>query len=499
MAGFRYGAWRPDVDDLNGEFAGEALGCLPKSRGWGPWPSLAAISEELGADCRGAYMARTSDGSAVPFAFTEESVFKFAGIGVAWTDVTNTSIGAYSLPVGEYWSADQADNKLYLAQAGDPPQVIDVDSGTECANLGGSPPTARYCKAVGGHLFLMDLTSPFGSIQPTTGRIQAAWSGYRDPAFWTVGQRSCDSWTFPAGGFVMGMTSAETGLVIQQSAVNRFVRVTDRRVWDTAVIEGGQGTNSPHSIIEHQGVAIYYGTDGFVASSPAAFTDEAGIEWVDEWFASNANRGRLGAIIGALDPTRPRFNWLFPTVGNDSDVLDHIIGFDKKLQRWFHGEVPASFLFRASTPGVTLEGLDALGYTLESVPFSLDSPIWQGGAPQLGAFNAAGEMGFFSGLPMEALLRTGRMQLIPGKRGFVNGWRPLTEAVSVAGRILVTERPMTPPQPLPENTVSEDGHIHARASGRFHVFETRIPAGETWTNVMGGDFDSGDVVEDGER
>ena len=60
MPGFAYGPWIPDVDDLNSTTAPVVYGCLPTSRGWGPWPSLSAISAAVGGVVRGAFMARTS-------------------------------------------------------------------------------------------------------------------------------------------------------------------------------------------------------------------------------------------------------------------------------------------------------------------------------------------------------------------------------------------------------------------------------------------------------
>ena len=291
------------------------------------------------------------------------------------------------------------------------PQLIDIDAGANFAALGASGrgrarcPRPATCKSVGGFLFLMDLTAPVGSIQPTTGRIQFAWSGYRNPAFWKYGERSCDTGTLPSGGFIMGMSSPETGLLIQQNAVNRFVRVNDRRrVWDFAVVEASQGTRSPYSIVEHQGAVYYYGVDGWIVSSAGGASIEGGIEVVDEWFKANSNPARLGTILGALDPTRPRIMWLFPSEVNSSYTLDHIIGFDVQLKRFFHGPVNATYIFKAATSGTTLEGLGrgraaAIRWTRRGpvVPYSLDSDVWQGGVPQIGGFDAANKLGFFSG------------------------------------------------------------------------------------------------------
>jgi hypothetical protein len=505
MPGFAYGPWLPDIDDLNSTTAPVASGCLPTSRGWGPWPSLSAITAAVGGVVRGAFMARTSTGSAVAFAGTATKLYKLSG--TTWTDVSRLAGGAYNLPTDNYWTFAQQDNKVYAVQAGDVPQVIDVDAGANFAALGGSPPTARYCASVGGFLFLMDLTAPVGSIQPTTGRIQFAWSAYRDPAFWTYGQRSSDTGTLPSGGFIMGMSSPETGLLVQQNAVNRYVRVNDRRVWDFAVIESQQGTKSPYSIIEHQGNVYYYGIDGWIGSTAGGFSSEAGIEVVDEWFKANANPNRLGTILGALDPTRPRLWWLFPTVGNSGYTLDHVIGFDVQLKRFFHGPVACTTIFKAATSGTTLEGLGVAGlnYRMDPggaqpvVPYSLDSDVWQGGVPQIGGFDAAQKLGFFSGLPMEALLKTGRLELIPGLRCYVNGWRPQTDATAVMGRTAMAETPQQTPtfSGSAATALNPWGVIEEQVTGRIMQFEATIPAGSAWTSILGGDFDDDMVKPDG--
>lgn len=493
-----FGPWRPDPYLIGSEFCQEALNVLPSSMGKKPFPALASITDAVAADVRGAFLARTSDGAVAIFCGTATRLYKLSG--TTWTNVTRSSAVDYDLPTDNYWSFTQQDDKVYATQAGDALQWIDVDTGTNFEPVAGSPPTARYVKAVGNFLFLLDLTSAQGPVA-STGRIQVAWSGLRDFDFWTYGQKSSDFGTFFSGGHVMGMTSKQTGLLIQESAVNRFQRVTDRRAWVFDKVEAAQGTRSPHSIIEHQGVAYYYGTDGFVASSPGAFTKDAGVEWVDEWFKGEVNISRIKTVIGALDPTRPRFFWLFPSAGNDSYVLDRIIGFDPPTDQWFHAEVDASLIFSAATTATTLENLGSagLGYTIETVPYSLDSDIWKGGAPRLGGFTSDRKLGYFTGDALAATLRTAKVQLVPGRRGFVNGFRPTTDAENVQGRVAVAERAQDNVTWGAQASLTAEGVIPARASGRFHQFETTIAAGELWDDIRDIDVTGDDVKPDGRR
>ena len=579
-----FGPWRPDIYTIGSEFSSEVKNALPSSSGWKPFPSIETISAAVGGIVRGAYVARSSTGTAVLFCGTATKLYKFDGTS-AFTEVTRSSGGDYTLVADEYWSFDQQDNLLYAVQAGDAPQWINVDSGTNFAALGGSPPLARYVKAVGDFLFLLDLASAQGSVA-SSGRIQFAWSGIRDFDHWTYRQKSSDFGTLFSGGVIMGMTSPITGLILQEKAVNRIVRTGDSRVWDAARIEGAQGTRSPHSPVEHAGVLYYYGVDGFAASSQGAFTQEFGTEWVDEWFKAEANLSRVKTIIGALDPTRPRLFWLFPSAGNSSYTHDRVIGWDKVSAQggngWFHAELSASFLFPASTFGVTLENLGAgsLGYAVDEVsqsitditqanpavvtysgsdiyadgmkgdiasvggmtevngnrytiagldtgantfqlsgidssayttytsggtfttvpvPYSLDSDVWKGGAPRLGAFDGSQLLGYLTGPALEATFRTSLFEPVPGRRGFVRGFRPVTNAASVQGRVAVAERPQDTPVWLASAGMTAQGLIPARASGRQFMIENTIAAGEEWDDMKGVDFAPGDLATDGER
>lgn len=484
-----FGSWRPDVYDTNTAYAGEAIGVLPRAGSWGPWPSLAALSEALDGPCRGAYLAKTNDGDSVLFAGTATALYKYIGASDPWQDVTRVSGGAYAVSDDERWSFDVFGSKLIATNGIDDVQVIDVLGGSNFTALPGSPPKARYVKTVGDYLFLLSLSTSRGAV---------AWSGTNDIGTWTRNVKRSDTQEFPDGGFVQGMSALDAGLIIQRDCVRRFGS-HPQATWQFARVADSQGTDSPNSIVSHKNVLYYYGIDGFVAAGGDGQTVEIGLEYVDEWFAGNSNQSRLSMIQGALDPTRPRIFWLFPTTGNSSHVLDHIISFDIALKEWSHAAVEASTIIPAASLGYTLDNLDDLGYTMETLPFSLDSRVWQGGAPYLAAFDSAHKLAFFSGSNMAATVQTGQLQLIPGKRAFVNGFRLDGDAEAATGRIATAESQQAAEVWTAASTINAQGFIPCRASSRLHRFEVSVPAGETWQHLRGVTHDEGDVVLDGMR
>src|SRR3990167_8931826 len=102
-----WGAWRPDVFDLDTQFAGEALGVLPGLNSYRPWPSLSTYSTALAAVCRGACIAVSSSGAYSIFAGTEVGLFKFNSATLGWPDVSRLAGGAYAVPADERWSFAQ--------------------------------------------------------------------------------------------------------------------------------------------------------------------------------------------------------------------------------------------------------------------------------------------------------------------------------------------------------------------------------------------------------
>lgn len=510
-------AWRPDAYSLGSGFSREISGVLPGTGGYAPMPGLATNAEALAAGvCLGAITVRTAGGAVVSFAGTDGKLYKIAGAPPANTDVTRAAGGDYNVPDDGCWSFAAFDaniggtaTSVVVATNGvDAVQFIDVNSGTNFAPISGSsgasgtPPIGRYVKAVGDYLWLMDLPSASAVGQTgvaSSGRIQVQRSGFRDFNHWTIGDKSSDFATFPYGGVVMGASGQLGGLIFLQRAIWRHIPRVDP-VFDFAPFMEEQGTDAPYSIISNDAETYFYSSDGFSAVGVAG-TMPIGDEWVDNWFLENLNRERVGTIVGALDPLKRRAVWLFPTTANESRVLDHIIVFDilNKERPWVHASLSASYIFQGATSGATLTSLTTAYSTLAAVPFPLGSPIWLGGVPGLAAFDSANKLSFFSGSALAGTMQTAQFQPVPGSRFYTNGFRFIGDASSATGRVYVAERPQDTETAQASESLTTEGKIPQRASGRLMTAEVTIPAGATWSFANGVDFAENDIVPDGKR
>jgi hypothetical protein len=479
-----FGKWGPDASTLNVALAGDVSGVFPGRTGYEPWPSMTIASAALASACRGAFMGRTLSNSSAIFAGTDSTLYKYVSMST-WNDFSK--VGGYHLATDDLWSMVQYGPSLYAAHIGDPMQSCDVSSGTIFANVAGSPPKARYLAVVGDFLML-------GNTE--TSSRQVRWSARNDPTSWTRYSKDADSQDFPDGGDVMGLSGWERGgLVFQTEVVRQMFLRQDAAIMEFHRVEASQGTLAPYSIVNRQGTSYYYATNGFQRITTDGASEGIGANWLDSWFLDHSNAAtRPKAIVGSFTLRSPKIIWLFAGPGNGtSSIFDHALCFDPTLTEsdygpWTHAPLSASYICPSGTLGTTLDLLSTVtGYDMDNPRlYSLDSDVWKGGAPRMAAFDGAFMMNFFTGPPVAATLQTGLFSPVPGSRAYVNGFRLVSDAANSAGRIAVTERQQTPETWLaPGGTLTDQGIIYSRASGRHMRMEVTIPAGTDWNKASG--------------
>ncbi len=497
-------AWKPDAYSLGTGFSPDVNGVLPGPGGWTPWPALEALSAAVASAVRGAFIARTSAGAAVIFAATATKLYKYASAS-SWTEVTRgigTSVDNYALAADTVPQFDQFGDIVLYVNGVDEPQYYNLTSSTEFADVPGSPPVgAAGVRVVGDHVWLFNFPTPLGptGIVPT-GSSQIAWSGFRDWDYWTLGEKSASFATFPAGGFVMGCTTQLAGLVFLERAIWRYVKDAVK-IFDFAPVQEEQGTPSPQSIVQHEGDAYFYGTDGFCAIGNSGVR-QIGNEWVNNWFIDRVNQSRFKQIIGALDPVKMRVYWIYPDSSNSSSYTHNgILCYDmlNRERPWSKADIECEYIFSGATPGASLSDLASLYTTLAGVPYPIGSDAWLGGAPRLAAFDTAHKLAFFTGNGVEATVQTAEFQPIPGRRFYTNGFRPVTDAAAATGRVYVKERAQDEMTAGSSSSLTAQGLIPVRASGKILAEEVSVPAGEQWSFISGVDHEDGDIVPDGRR
>ena len=480
-----FGPWEPDSAAIDAPVLAEAKNCYAHKVGYGPMPSLSAdpASGALVAKSFGMFAARTSAGGWIIFAGTQTKLYRY--VSGTWTDYTRAAGGDYNVATDDYWSFTQFGSYVIAVNINDAPQVIDIDSGaTAFSALGGSPPNSRYVTVIGDFVIL---------ACQSTNNLKVRNSAINDVTGWSVGTNLCDEQTFGDGGRVTGVAGGEYGYVVQERAIRRMIFQPGS---DTAFrferVEKERGAAAGYSVISTINAVFFLSDDGFYAFGQNGLVP-IGAQRINEWFRNNCDTSRFFSVAAFADPYAPRISWAFYNTSSSTN-FDRLLTYDWQLDRWTYAVIEAQFWATSVTAGVTLEDLDTYGAIDTAVPYSLDSRVWEGGAPVIGAINADGKLSFLEGAaPLTVTLTTSSIHTRPGGRARVQSLYPIGEFNDATLALRVGKREHS------KNAVSYSSSItpstlsgiaRTNASGRLHTFELTVTqsTGTLWEHAQGVDI-----------
>jgi len=467
----------PDRSDFDPSVTDNVLNVQPGPTGYMPFPDKSTVGSALPDTCRGAFLARTSAGVYQAFAFTEGKAYIFDSVNREWDDVSKPAT-TYSVPTEGSWSVVQFGDYVIATNGSDAPQFYNLATPTTFTDLAGSPPISAVAAIVGDFL-------AFGNAG-SYGARSVAWSGINNAEFWTPGNRGSDYQVFPEGGEVLGIAGFERGAVVFQDNVIRemTVNLASPFIFNFTKTDETRTIVAPRSIVRAGGGIFFLTLEGFFRYGQPS--TPIGNERVDRFFQADVDFDYIWQTQGAADPVRQVVYWRYQSVnGGSATATDRVLIYNYALDRWSLANVDLTWIFPATTPGETLESLDALGFTLDTFPVPFDSRIFAGGTPLIAGFDTDDKLVFFSGSPLEAVVQTGDQGLAFPRRAFVNGFRPVTDASSTYGRVAIKDRHGGNRVWGTEYAVQSTGLIPARANGRLHRCEVRIPAGEEWAHLHG--------------
>lgn len=478
-----FAEWRPDVAMLNSAFAADILNVLCADGFYMPFPALSPLSGALPAPAVGAFMARSDDGQVTIFAGTATKLYKLDNSTLNWTDVSKTAT-TYAASSDERWQFAQFGDYVVAVNANDAPQVFQNGVSTRFDNLGGNPPRARSVATCGDFLFL-------GGLTDFPARVQ--WSALNNIASWTPGTNNADYQDFPDGGRVMGIIPSTNPIIIQRSAI-RFATFVpgSTEVFTFQKVHDGRGAAAPYSICSRGQLAFYADSGGFFQLSADGSLMPIGFEKVDRTIFGKINFSDITATVGVIDPFYSRVYWSVKYSGGSAG-FNRLIVYDWNLQKWSQVQLSGNVLFpiSAATIGYTLDNLNSVSASLDALPFSLDSKVWQGGAPILGAFDSSNKLGFFSGDAVEAVLTTQELGDTAGTVRRVSETFPIIDTsnvlVAIGSRFRRGDVPVWTTEASPS---SNTGIIRKIVRSRFHQFKMRVPATVAWTSAQGIDVKS---------
>lgn len=471
--------WRPDLALLDNQFASEAINVFPGFNSYLPWPSLIPFtSATLPAPCKGLTAARLADGTWVIYAGTATKLYRWSSAG--WVDVSRLAGGNYHVPAGgELWSFEQSGAYLVAVQRGDVPQVINVDSGSNFAALGGSPPIASSVKQIGDFLVLSGLAN--------NRMIQ--WSAINDISGWTPGTNLSDVQEFPDGGPVKLVAGGEVGFILQDRAIRtmQFLPGDSVYIFNFTRIVQYRGCLSSAGAISTGNSVYFLAEDGFYAIAGNQL-NPIGADKINDWFRTNSDPGRWNVVQAISFPNKPRIMWAFHA-SSASQTYDHCLIYDFSNQKWTHGNPAAQVWATLATPPLDLDtdGSESGDAGLDTAAMPLDSFAYLGGRPIVGGIDPDGKLGSLVGPNMVASMETAEMHLAPGMRAFVSNVYPLVDGAPDAGFVRVATRERLQDAPVWTDPIAFEvtGSASVLTSSRLHRFRLVRQGGDTWTHAQG--------------
>ena len=189
-------------------------------------------------------------------------------------------------------------------------------------------------------------------------------------------------------------------------------------------------------------------------------------------------------IVGVSDPINKILIWSYPGSGSVAGTPNKLIMFNYQTQQWSNADQSCEFLNRTLSTGYTLEGLDALGYTMETLPYSLDSRAWTGGNPILSGYTTAHKLGYFNGDNLAATIETGEFPQAQ-EIMYVDGIRPLIDGGTVTASVGYRASPSANVTYTTATSAGDDGVCPQRIAARFCRAKVSIAAAGSWTDALG--------------
>ncbi|KVP90706.1 hypothetical protein WJ95_09370 [Burkholderia ubonensis] len=497
--------YAPDLPPNNAEGASaNVVNLFPRTKeSWGPVGTLSPFSSNgLTGQCLGAITAIDNGGNNYLFAGDATKLYELAPSNTSFSNVSIA--GGYALPSGERWNFTQYGQRVIAAAQSQNLQSFVLNSSTAFANLAGSPPQARYIATIRDWVMVGNTFDGVNGEQPQ--RLQ--WCAIDDPTTWPAtgsvqeAQLLAGSQIIPGDqGWMTGLVGnlgTADGAVFFERAIWRIVFQGSPTVFGFYPAEGVRGTKCPKGIVQDGALVYYVGEDGFYRFD-GSNSQPIGVDRVDKTFWSNVNASYLANVVGAVDPINRLVMWLYPSASAANGIPDSLIVYNKVLDKWGFAQINAEYIFRAISQGYSLDSLDTTGYTLDSLPFSLDSRVWTGGQILMGAFDSSHKLNYFTGSPANATADT--VELEPfgraGKRAFVISVRPMIDGASPTIQIGTRQRLIDAPAFTAASAINANGECPARADGRY--LRARIQTSGSFTHLQGVEIPEDSVQMSGRR
>jgi len=480
----QFGEWLPDQPETINKGVTVAKNCIPAAAGYRSIKELSALSGAATDKLRGIVAGKDNDGNTSLFAGDASNLYKFNATTSALDDVTQAAT-THTLQDGERWRFVQFGETMIAAGGtGEALQKFALGSDTNFGDLGGSPPKADYIAVVRDQVWLASIDEGSGKIP-----FRTRWSGINDETSWTVGTDQADFQDIFGGdsGAITGLVGGEFATILMERGIAVAQYVGSPLIYQIDLVETARGCAVPNSVISMGRNTFFLSDDGFYMFDGRKATP-IGAEKVNRWFWDNADSQYLENMSAAVDPRRQIVAWAFTSINATNGLADFVLYYNYALNRWSYAiysdiEVLAALY----TGGYTLDDLDNISATLDSLSIQFDDPALQGGEFFFGAGKDK-KIQTFTGAILNGLIETPEASINKGKHTIITRTVPFFEGGDVNVQIGTRNLQNAAQTFSTAQNLNTDGFCPHRAQGRFH--KVRVNLTGNWQFAQGVDLEA---------
>lgn len=473
-----FGEYAPDLPDLGNQGATVANNVIPYLNGYKSLPSTVGYSTALDAYCRGAASFVDKDGTVSSYAGDAAKLYRLVS-----ATMTDSSRGAgYTLTSEAYWEFTKWGNKCIATNFDDEIQVITL-GGSAFADLGGTPPQARHINTIGSFVVVGNTYDASDGNVP----YRVRWSGFENEATWAVSATTQADYQdlYGNGGWVQNISNLQgRGLIFQEQAIWIMSYIGSPIVFQFDLVSDGIGALCPRSVAISGNRAYFIANDGFYAYSGGS-VEPIGANKVNRTFINDLNTDYAHRVTAARIPGHPVIIWSYPGASSADGTPNKCVLYNYVSNKWATADLSNELIYISKSIGVTLDGLDALGYTdMDSATMpSLDSREWMGGSENLAIFDTSHKQALFTGTAMSGSIETGESQLNPGGRAEITEVTPLVDGGTHTVQVGKRETQAGTVSWGSEVSESSDGKCQVRSNSRYH--RIRVNTSGSFSNAIG--------------
>lgn len=472
----QFGEYLPDMPALDNQGARVAKNVVPMGTSYQPFYAAVVYSNALTARCQGAISTKDKDGNSLTYAGDATKLYKLSS--AAYSDVSLS--GGYTIAADDLWQFTRFGGRLIATNFSEYPQTINVPLGTNFANLT-TALKARYVTTMRN--FVVFANTYDASDGNVPHRIR--WSALDDPTDYTVSPTTQSDFQDldASSGWIKQIVGGEYGVVFQERAITRMTYSGSPTIWQFDEVEKGKGTIAPGSVCKAGNIIFYLGLDGFYAFDGTQ-SIPIGANKVDKTFFSEVDANYINRITSTADFDNQVIYWLYAASDNSNGVPNKILAYNyspNAQKRWSYIEPgDIEIIFISLSEGYTLETLDNISASLDSLPYSLDSRVWTGENYILSGFNSAHKHVNFTGSAMDATVETGEFQIYPSNRALVSLVRPLIDGGSTITVQMGTRNTQAEEVSYASSvSINSTGNCPVRSNARYHSIRVNVTGGFT--------------------